>query len=328
MGPAKPSHILWSIVGSLLCSPFFAWAQPEEKTLRVGWVGFSPAGEARTHLIEGFRAGLRERGWIEGKNLSIDARAADSVDAAAISKELVNNKTDVIVASGPMVGGVKSQAGATPIVFVMTGDPAEVAWVASLARPGGNLTGLSALALELEAKRLSLLKELNPAITRVAVLANARHPGYRSQLKAAHDAAQRLGLTLQVAPVASPKDFEAAFAAIAKEGAEAIVSFPDGLIDRQGKVIAEFARQRQIPTIGGFASFVESGNLMSYGPIERELFARAAYYVDRIAKGAKAADLPVELPTRFELAVNSSTAKAIGLAVPQSILLRADRVIH
>jgi putative ABC transport system substrate-binding protein len=187
---------------------------------------------------------------------------------------------------------------------------------------------LTSLALEFEGKRLELLKEIAPRITRVAVLFNERHPGAGPQSAAAQAAAKQLGLSLQLVPVRAPADFDAAFEAMTREGAEAILTFPDGLIHRQAKVIAEFAGRRRIPSIGGWSIFVEAGNLLSYGPNEREFYRRAAAYVDRILRGAKPADLPVELPTRFELIVNQVTARALGLTMPRSILVRADRVIE
>jgi putative tryptophan/tyrosine transport system substrate-binding protein len=314
--------------GALIAAPLSGSAQQGGKVVRVGWASFNPAGTPRANQLDGFRAALRAYGWVEGKTIVIDARAGDRGDASAMAKAFLANKIDVIVATGPMVGGVRAQAGATPVVFVMTGDPVEMKWAATLAHPGGNLTGLSALALELESKRLELLKELKPGMTRVAVLANSRHPGYKSQLNAAQDAAKRLGLTLHSVPVVVPADFETAFSAVTQGGVEAIISFPDGLVEQQAQAIARYATRRRIPSMGGFSSFVEDGNLMSYGPVERDFYGRAAYFVDRIARGAKPADLPVELPTTFELVINMKAAKGIGIRIPQSILVRADKVIE
>jgi len=258
----------------------------------------------------------------------LDVRIGDRDKAGEFADEFVRNKTDVIFVGGPMFAGVKAQAGATPIVFVMSGDPVETKWVATLARPGAIVTGFTSLALELEGKRLELLKEIAPRITRVAVLANALHPGYSSQLVAAQAAAKKLGLSLQIVPVRAPGDFDAAYEAMTREGAEAIHTFPDGLIHRQAKLIAEYAARRRIPSVGGWLLYVEAGNLLSYGPNEQEFYRRAAAYVDRILRGAKPADLPVELPTRFESMVNKTTAKALGLTLPTSILLRAEKVIE
>jgi putative ABC transport system substrate-binding protein len=274
------------------------------------------------------RAGLRQWGWIEGKNMVLDVRSGDRGNAAAIAKEFVASKTDVIFADGAMVNGLKSNSGETPIVFTMSGDPVEAKWVATFARPGGTVTGMTSLALELEAKRLELLKAIRPAIARVAVLANELHPGYQSQLKAAQTPAQQLGLTLQTVPVRAAKDFEAAFGAMAQGGAEAVLVFSDTLVSHFAKAIAEFSIRRRIPSISAWSSFVEAGNLMSYGPNEREFFHRAASYIDRILRGAKPADLPIELPTRFDLTISQKTARTLGLTIPRSILLRAERIIE
>lgn len=323
------------VLAVLLGLSVFAWvaeapAQQAGKIARVGWVDASYDSKTlpRPGQLGGLVAGLRERGWVEGKNLVMDVRIGDGNKAAEFAIDLVRNKTDVIFVSGPMVRGVSARAGPTPIVFGITGDPVEMKFVATLARPGGNLTGLTSLALDLEAKRLELLKEIAPQIKRVAVLANVLHPGFNSQLKAAQVAAQQLGLSLQIVPVRAPADFDAAFEAMTRERAEAIVAFPDGLIHRQAKMIAEYAVRSRIPSISGWLYFVEAGNLVSYGPSEYEFYRRAAAYVDRILRGARPADLPVELPTRFELMVNKTTAKALGLALPSSVLVRAEKIVE
>lgn len=323
--------LLVSLLGSsILALAPAAEAQQAGKSARVGWVdaSYDAKPTPRPGQLQGLVAGLRELGWVEGKNLVMDVRVGDGSKAAEFATELVRNKADVIFVAGPMARGVMSQAGATPIVFGMTGDPVEMKFVVSLARPGGNFTGLTSLALEFEGKRLELLKEIVPRITRVAVLANSQHPGYSAQLNAAQAAAKKLGLSLQIVPVQAPGDFDAAFEVMTREGAEAIHTFPDGLIHRQARLIAEYGLRRRIPTIGGWLYFVEVGNLLSFGPSEYEFYRRAASYVDRILRGAKPADLPIELPTRYELMVNKATANALGLALPASILLRAEKVIE
>ena len=329
---SKGCLLFIAVTCALLVAPVVGAAQQAGKVARVGWVNFSPNAEAspRASALEGFRTGLRERGWIEGKNIVLNVRSGDRGDASAIAKEFVDSKTDVIFADGAMVNGLKSQSGAIPIVFTMSGDPIEAKWVATLARPGGYITGMSSLALELEAKRLELLKEIRPGLARVAAFGNERHPGYQSQLKAAQAAARKLGLTLQPVPVRTSGDFEQAFGAMAKSGAEAILVFSDSLVNlpANASAIAEFAARRRIPSVSAWPSFVEDGNLLSYGPNEREFFHRAAAYVDRILHGAKPGELPVELPARFELTVSQKAARALGLRIPQSILLRADRVIE
>jgi putative ABC transport system substrate-binding protein len=324
--------VLTAVTCALLVAPILGAAQQPGKIARVGWATFSPGAEAppRASALEGFRAGLRDRGWIEGKNIVLDVRAGDRSDAPGMAKAFVGSKIDVIFADGAMVNGLKSHAGQTPIVFTMSGDPLEAQWVATLARPGGNVTGMSSLALELEAKRLELLKEVRPRLARVAVLGNERHPGYQSQLKAAQAAAQQLGLTLQLVPVRTAGDFQGAFGAMEQGGAEAILVFSDSLVNlpTNAKAIAGFAERRGIPSVSAWPSFVEDGNLLSYGPNEREFFQRAAAYIDRILRGTNPAELPVEFPARLALTVNMKAARALRLSVPQSVLLRADRVIE
>ncbi|MGH7353845.1 MAG: ABC transporter substrate-binding protein [Candidatus Rokuibacteriota bacterium] len=312
----------------LLTTPRTGHAQTPTKTARVGWVAGSAGPLPTSEYLDAFREGLRERGWAEGRNLVIEARWGDRDRARELAAELVRLKMDVLVAQGPMVVGVRTEAGAIPVVFGFSGDPVEGKLVASLARPGGNLTGLSFMSFELMGKRLELLKEALPRLVRVAVLANSAHTGEQSELRETRAAARRLDLTVQYLPVRVAGDFDIAFAAMTRERAEAIVAFPDGLIMSQASAIAAFAAKHRIPAVSGWAPFAERDNLMTYGPNLHESWRYVAAYVDRILRGAKPADLPVEQPTRFELVVNLKTAKALGLTLPQSILLRADRAIQ
>jgi putative tryptophan/tyrosine transport system substrate-binding protein len=235
---------------------------------------------------------------------------------------------DVIVAQGPLVFGAQDGAGALPMVFVFSGDPVEAKLVTSLARLGGTLTGVTLLALELAEKRLALLKEVRPGLSRVAILANPVHPGEPAELQASQTAAQQLGLTLQYVPVRAVSDFPAAFEAIARERAEALLAFPDALIMLQRHVIAEFAAQHRMPAVSGWADFAVAGNLMTYGPNLPAMFRRVAYYVDRILTGTKPADLPIEQPMTFELVINLKAAQALGLTIPPVLLFQADEVIR
>jgi len=312
---------------ALVCAPGIADAQPAGKTARVGWLAVGHS--ANTAFLEAFREGLRERGWIEGKNFTIDARWGTAAASRELAAELVQSKVDVLVTQGPMVFGAKAvAAGAIPVVFGFSGDAVEAKLVTSLARPGANVTGVGLLGFELVGKRLEVLKEALPRITRVAILANPAHPGEQEELRASQAAARRLGLALQYVPVGSVRDFDAAFEAIAREKAEAIVAFPDGLIIAQARAIADFATKLRIPAVSGWAEFAAEGNLMTYGPDLRESWRHVAGYVDKILKGAKPADLPVELPTKLELVVNLRTAKTLGLTLPPSLLVRADRIIE
>jgi putative tryptophan/tyrosine transport system substrate-binding protein len=310
---------------ALLAAPLTLGAQPG-RTARVGWIALSP-GPTPTQL-ETFRRGMRERGWTEGQNLAIDTRWGDRDRARDLAAELVRLKVDVIVTQGPMVFGARAETQSIPVVFGFSGDPVEAKLVTSIARPGGNVTGVSFLSLELAGKRLELLQEVVPRLSRVAILANPEHPGESAELRQSQTGAERLGLKVQYVPVRRAGDFEAAFNRIEREGAEAIVAFPDVLIMSQARTIAEFATKRRIPAVSGWGSFAVAGNLMTYGPNLDESYRIIAGYVDKILKGAKPADLPVEQPTRFEFVVNLKTAKALGLTIPPSVLARADRVIE
>jgi putative ABC transport system substrate-binding protein len=240
----------------------------------------------------------------------------------------VRLKTDVIVAQGPVVSAVKRTAGTTPIVFGFSGDPVEAGLVTSLSHPGGTLTGMTFLSIELAGKRLELLREISPTVSRVAVLANPQHPGERREWQASQVAARSLGLELQYLQVRTSVDFDDAFGKIVAERFGAIDAFPDALVMLHRASIAAFAMKQRIPAISGWRDFAADGNLLTYGPSLWDSFRRLATYVDKILKGARPADLPVEQPTKFELVVNLKTAKSLGLTIPQSVLVRADEVIR
>lgn len=315
---------------ALSAAPRMTQAQQSGKVARVGWLGWigGPGASANPVPLEAFRTGMHERGWIEGKNLFIEARVGTQREARNFATDLLRLKVDLIVAQGPMIFGARSAEGTVPMVFNINGDPVEAKLVASLARPGGNLTGITALSEELAGKRLELLKEAVPGVVRVAAIANQAHPGVQTELRESQAAAKRLGVKLQWLPVYSVADFDAAFAAVEREGAQALVAIPDNLINDRAKIIAEFAANRRIPTVSGWAEFSEAGNLMSYGPELRGFFRQIAVYADKLLRGARPADLPVEQPTKFELTVNLKTAKALGITIPQSVLIRTDRVIE
>ena len=221
------------------------------------------------------------------------------------------------------------RAGATlPVVFGFSGDPVVGKLADSLAHPGRNFTGVSMLSLDLVGKRMQLLKELLPRLRRVAVIANPGHPGEEAELRTSQEAAKALGVTIDFFPITSPADFDAALNEIRKRRAEAIMVFPDNGTIRYSERVAEFSLRNRVPAISGWGEFAERGNIISYGPELRVMYRHLATYVDKILKGAKPADLPIELPTRVELVLNAKAAKAMGLAIPQSVLLRADRVIE
>jgi ABC-type uncharacterized transport system substrate-binding protein len=275
-----------------------------------------------------FQEGLRELGYVEGQNIVIERRWAggDPDRLPALATDLVRLKVDVIFAGGGTIDAVKRATGTIPIVFMTEGDPVESGFVASLARPGGNITGLTVLADELAGKRLELLKEAIPRISRIAVLRHSTSDV--SHLRATEAAAPSLRLQLQILEVKEPKDFDSAFRA-AKEGrADALIELPSSFLSTHKKPLVDLAATSRLPAIWEHSLFAEAGGLMAYGPNLPELYRRAATYVDKILKGAKPSDLPVEQPTKFELVINLKTAKALGLTIPESVLIRADEVIQ
>jgi len=298
--------------------------------LRVAWVSPERAGSNSPNLVA-FRDGMRELGYVEGKNLVIDTwwgeGSSERLDQMA--GDIVRSRPDVIVTGSgfavlPMVrAGVK-----LPIVFVVSADPVEAKLVASFARPGGNLTGMSLFSLDLMGKRLEFLKEAIPKLQRIAIIANPEHSGEPLELKAAQEAATRLGLFYRYFPVRSEREVEQALVDIARGRDEAILAFADGFTLSFAQRLAEFSVVQKVPAISGWASFAQRGNLMTYGPVIDECYRRLAVYVDKIHKGAKPADLPVERPTKVELVINLKTAKALGISIPQSLLRRADEVIR
>ena len=314
--------------GAMLASPVVR-AQAR-RVAKVGWLGVvDPAAPSAPSVpLEGLRAGLRQLGWVEGENLQIEIRAGNFGNARDLTTALVQANVDVIVAQGGMVFRAHPFAGATPMLFQVNGDPVEAKLVASYARPGGTLTGVTNLSSQLSAKRVEYLKEALPHITRIAAVANQGHPGARMEEEATATAAKQLSVGLGWYPVHSAQDFTAAFEGIARDGAQGVIAIPDGLMINQAKAIGEFSSTRGIPVMSGFAEMTAAGSLMSYGPVLRESYAKLATYVDKLLKGAKAADLPVENPTRFEMVINLKVAKTLNVKLPQALLVRADRVVE
>jgi ABC-type uncharacterized transport system substrate-binding protein len=298
----------------------------QSRTPRIGVLRPTSASNPYT---ESFRQGLRELGYVEGRNIHIDYRYSEGHQdrLPALAAELVALKPDVILTDGPGIPATMHAAGTIPIVFGVTGDPVADGVVASLARPGGNVTGLSLMAPQVNTKRLELLKELLPQATRFAVLWNDARRGHRPELEELKTAATRLNVALLLTSVRASADFPAALAAAVREGVAGLVVFDDALIFNERKTIADFALANRLPAIYPNRGFATSGGLMSYGPSLADLFRRAAGMVDKILKGAKPGDLPVEQPTRFEFVINQTTAAAFGMTMPPSLLLRADEVI-
>jgi putative tryptophan/tyrosine transport system substrate-binding protein len=313
----------------LLLTGSLVGAQQPTKVPRIGFLGTSPSAIAAR--IGAFREGLRDLGYVEGKNIVIEYRSAEGkLDRLpALAAELVRLKVDIIVsASAPVTRAAKEATSTIPIVFAQDGDPVASGFVASLARPGGNITGLSSLAPELSGKQLELLKEIVPKLSRVTVIGISTEPGNAQRLKEIELAAGALKVNLQYLDVLSSKDIETAFRAAAKGRADGVVMLGGTVFNTHRIQIVELAVKSRLPATYTRPEYVEAGGLMTYGPSINDLFRRAATYVDKILKGAKPADLPVEQPTKFEFIVNLKSAKQIGLTIPPSVLARADKVIR
>ena len=304
-------------------------AQQGRGTARVGLLASSSIDRDRMRL-EAFRKGLHEAGWIAGRNISIDQRFADGhfEKLPVLAGELVRLNPDVLVAAGaPAAHAAKNATRAIPIVIANAADPVGTGLVASLARPGGNVTGLSDFNAGVVVKRLEILKEMVPSAVRVAVLLNPGNPTNPLQLKLLQEAAPTLGVRLLAVEVRRAEDITRAFVTMKKDLPEAVMVLGDALLGSQGRSIQDLAIRHRLPTTYGARELTDVGGLMSYGPSFEELFRRAAIYVDKILKGARPADLPIEQPTKFELIVNVATARSIGLTIPPSVLRRADHVI-
>ena len=281
--------------------------------------------------LQAFRQGLRDLGYVEGQTIVIEYRYARGKDDRLpdLAAELVRLQVGAILTWGtPATQAAKQATRAIPIVMGTIADPVTAGLVASLARPGGNVTGLTSISRELAGKRLELTMEVIPGLSRVAVLSNPANPGAVLNLRETEAAARSRGMRLQVLQVRGPNDFESAFEAAAKERAGALVVLPDPLFSQHAKRLVDLAAKHRLPAMYYTKEFVDAGGLMSYAPSYPDMFRRAASYVDKILKGAKPGDLPVEQPTRFELVINLKTAKALGLTIPQSVLIRADQVIQ
>ena len=329
----KRREFITLLGGAAAAWPLAAGAQQPSSTVRR--IGFLSPGVARTMavrgLVEAFRQGLKEYGWVEGQNISVEYRFAEGKEEAlpGIAAALVQSRLDVIVADGTAaIQAAKNVTQTVPIVMAVSNDPVGTGLVASLNRPGGNITGLSILTGELVSKWLQLLTEIVPGLARVAVLSNPLNPSSAPLLEQTKAAAQSLGVEIHVAEVQGPDRFESAFAVIKAARAGALIVLPDGMLYSQHPRIVTFSAASHLPALFGQKEVVEAGGLIAYGPNIPASFRRSAAYVDKILQGAKPADLPVEQPTIFELVVNLETARAIGLTVPASILLRADEVIE
>mgnify|MGYP001588267549 CR=1 FL=1 len=313
----------------IVAAPLVAEAQRAGKVYRVGFLWDSPA--VWPEAIEGFRRGMHDLGWVEGQNIVVEHRWAEGRfdRLPGLAEELVRLKVDVIVAPTSIYAGAAKRATSTiPIVFASHADPIGSGHVASLARPGGNLTGISLMMTETNAKLLELLKEAVPGLSRVAVLWDPATPSHGPGLNAVEVMSRALGLRLQALAVRSATELDSAFAAIIRERAGGVLVLSTPLFIAEARRLAEHAMTHKLPTMFAARAYVEAGGLMSYGPDRADLFHRASIYVDKILRGAKPVDLPVEQASKPELVINLKTAKVLGLTIPQSLLIRADEVIR
>ena len=323
--------IVLALGAGALAAPLASFAQ--QKSAKVARIGFLSAASASgsVSLAEELRQGLRDLGYVEGKSIIIESRWAEGKyeRLPGLAAELVGLKVDVIVASTtPAVQAARQATTTIPIVMVGTGDPVGSRFIASLARPGGNITGLSSLSADVSSKYLELLRVAVPKLSRVAVLVNPGNPIHPAFLKNVQAAAKTTGANVLPLQASTASQIEAALGAMTRERAGALIVLPDAFFGTHGRQIAELAMKNRLPTMFGIGDSVEAGGLMSYGQNIPERFRRAATYVDKILRGAKPANLPVEQPTKFELVVNLKTAKAIGLTISQDLLFRADKVIE
>ena len=314
----------------LLAAPLAAEGQPPGRLSRIGFLGNSTA-PLEANLVGPFREGLRDLGYVEGRNVLIEYRWAEGKYERfpALIAELTALNVDLIVTAGtPASLAVKKATTSIPLVMVAVGDPVATGLVASLGRPGGNITGLTSIAAEIEGKRLELLREVLPRVSHVAVLWNAASPVQVIQERETRAAAQVLGMKYLSLGVRTREEIEEAFAALVRERPGALLVLADRLFLHHRARIMDFAAQHRLPGVHAYRELVEAGGLMSFGPSYAGMHRRAAYFVDRILKGAKPGDLPVERPARFELIINLKAAKVLGLTIPPSLLLRADEVIE
>jgi putative ABC transport system substrate-binding protein len=315
------------VLATITLGPARALAQRAAVSGRVGWLSYLDESDV---VFESLREGLRELGYVEGKSIVIVPRFArgDFTRLPQLVEELGAERLDVVVSRGPSTDYTKAIRGRVPVVFIYSGDPVAAGFAESLGRPGRNMTGITMMAYELSAKRVDVLKELVPRAARIALLSNPEHAGELEEYRVTEEAARRLGLSMTRYVARSPQDLSVLYPEIRAARPDAMIVFPDSLTLQRRAEIADFAGRARIPTMYGWAEFPESGGLVSYGPRLAEHFKTLAKFVDRILKGADANTLPIEQVTRIGLTLNLAAAKNIGLSVPQSILLRADRLIE
>ena len=314
-----------------LAASLAAEAQQAGKVYQVAWLSGSSPSSSPGGVGDAFQQGLKDLGWVEGHNIRLVYRyvGGDFDQLPSVAAELVRMRVDVIVASTPAaLAAVRKATSTIPIVMVYGPDPVDVGLVASLGRPGGNVTGLTSLSADLSLKQLDLFKQIVPGLARVAVLFNPANPWHPAAVERIEPAARTMGLRCQRVSVRGPAEFDAAFAAMSTDKANGVLNLSDPMTFTHRARLAELAVKHRLPTMNGVIGYTEAGGLASYWPNDAEMFRHAATYVDRILRGARPGDLPVEQPTKFELIINLKTAKALGLTVPPSLLARADQVIE
>jgi putative ABC transport system substrate-binding protein len=319
---------LLTLLGSLLVVPALPVSAQQAGRHRIVWLG-TVSRTAGATFLQPFLGGMAALGYAPGRNFDLEEVWEDSSLEALEQLALAAAKSNptLYVTQGAALRVASKLPGTTPVVFGLSGDPIELGVATSLARPGGRCTGVTFLAYDLVAKRVELLHEVVPKARRLAVLSNPNHSGDAKELAATREAAVGLGLSVAHYPATNPAELERALPAIAASRAEALIVHPDGLMVQQRATLGRFSLERRIPGISGWATIADGGSLLSYGPNLQECYRRLAYFVDRVLRGAKPADLPIELPTKVELVVNLKTAKALGITVAPTVLLRADRVI-
>ncbi len=315
--------------GAMTALPGLELAQGAAKTLKIGWLTAQQEASLTPYLAA-LRKGFGELGYVEGQNLVIEYRFGnDRLDIVpALAAELVNAKVDLIVAQGAAVSEIAGTAFPVPLVYIYSGDPISAGFADSLSRPRGNMTGVTLMAAELNSKRLEIMRDIVPGLKRVAIIANPEHHGVNLERATCEETGQRLGIDIRYHPTASRADLDSAFATIKADPPGAISIFSDGFAVQNRQAILNFANEQRIPAIAGWSIFARSGAVCSYGPLQAEQYRKLAGYVDRIAKGAKAAELPIQQPTKFETVINMKAAKALGLSIPHALLASADELIE
>jgi putative ABC transport system substrate-binding protein len=316
--------------GASMAWPLAANAQPPDRVRRIGLLqGLAASDQDWQRRLSAFRQGLAQLGWVEGRNIILDLRYADGNPERlpALAADLVAAQVELIVTNAAQpIDAARKATGTIPIVMASVGDALGAGYVASLARPGGNLTGLTLMATEQSAKRLELMKDIAPGLRRIAVIWNENASGHRLQMKEMEPASRVLGLDLKSIPIQNAGDIDAALRSAVPT--QAVVTMDDPVIQSNRGRIVDWGMQERIPVMGEFRPMAAAGALMSYGPNQGDLWRRSAAYVDKILKGARPADLPVEQPTKFELVINLKSAKTLGIAVPPTVIARADEVIE